>query len=183
MVHTATGRPLTFEFLIDDPSLQRTVQPFEQSLKKLGIQLRLRVVDSAQYQRRLTDFDYDMISDQFPQSESPGNEQRDFFGSSSADVKGAKNSIGIKNKAIDAIIEKIIFARDRTDLVAATRALDRTLLWNFYVVPNWYSGAERIATWDRFGRPKAGPSRTTSVLQTWWVDPDKAKALAAARGQ
>ncbi len=177
----AAGRPLAFEFLLDEPALERIVQPFVRSLGLLGIRVNIRVVDSAQYQRRKDDFDYDMILDQFAQSESPGNEQRDFFGSSSADVRGRHNTAGIKNKAIDAIIENVIFARDRVDLIAATRALDRALLWNFYVIPTWTRTGEWIAYWNKFSRPQKPPSRAVSFLQTWWLDPEKAKALELAR--
>lgn len=177
----AAGKRLAFEFLLDEPQLERIVQPFVRSLKLLGVGVTIRVVDSAQYQRRKDDFDYDMILDQFAQSESPGNEQRDFFGSASADVRGRHNTAGIKNKAIDAIIEDVIFAKDRADLIAATRALDRALLWNFYVIPTWTRNGEWVAYWNKFSRPQPLPSRLVSFLQTWWLDPDKAKALEAAR--
>ncbi len=175
----AAGQQLAFEFLLDDPQYDRIVQPYIQNLQKLGVRANIRQVDSAQYQRRLTEFDYDMIFGQFAQSESPGNEQREFFGTSTVDVRGSHNLAGIKNKAIDAIIEKVIFARDRADLVAATRALDRALLWNFYVVPTWYRGAEWVAYWDKFGRPAKLPARAVGFLQTWWFDPAKADATAA----
>ncbi len=175
----AAGQALAFEFLLDDPSLDRVIQPYAQALQKLGVKVSIRQVDSAQYERRILDFDYDMIFGQFAQSESPGNEQREFFGTSTVDVRGSHNSAGIANKAVDAIIEKVIFATNRADLVAATRALDRTLLWNYYVVPTWYRSAEWVASWDKFGRPPTLPARAVSFLQTWWLDADKAKALAA----
>ncbi len=173
----AAGQPLAFEILINDPALEKIIQPYVQTLLKLGIRASIRPVDSAQYQRRHDDFDYDMIFDQFAQSESPGNEQREFFGSSTVNVRGSHNLVGIQNKAIDAIIEKVIFAKDRADLVAATRALDRALLWNFYVVPTWYRSSEWVAYWDKFNRPATLPARAVSFIQTWWYDADKAKVL------
>jgi microcin C transport system substrate-binding protein len=177
------GQPLAFEILLSDPIWDRIVQPFKGTLEKLGLKVTIRQVDSSQYQRRIDTFDFDMIVGSYPQSESPGNEQRDFFGSKSADMQGSRNVSGIKNKAVDAIIEKIVFATDRDDLVAATRALDRVLLWNSYVVPQWHLPAERVATWDVFGRPNVMPSRGSDLLRTWWFDSDKAKALAQARGK
>ena len=177
----AAGQPLAFEFLLDDPQLERIVQPYVKDLQKLGVRANIRLVDSAQYQRRITDFDFDMIFGQFAQSESPGNEQREFFGSSTVDVAGSHNLAGIKNKAIDAIIEKVIFAKDRADLVAATRALDRALLWNYYVVPTWYRPSEWIAYWDKFSRPATLPARAISFLQTWWMDPSKSKGQSTTR--
>ncbi len=177
----AAGQQLAFEFLLDDPQLERVVQPYVKSLSALGVRVTIRNVDSAQYQRRINDFDYDMIFGQFAQSESPGNEQREFFGSSTVDVRGSHNLAGIKNPAIDAIIEKVIFAKNRADLVAATRALDRALLWNHYVVPTWYRATEWIAHWDKFSRPATLPARGVSFQQTWWYDEAKAKVLTATK--
>jgi len=179
----AQGETLNAEFMIDSPDFQKIVLPYVQDLQKLGINASLRVVDSAQYKRREDTHDYDIIVDNYPQSESPGNEQRDFWGSAAADRDGTTNTAGIKNPAVDKLIDKIVFAKDREDLVAATRALDRVLLWNFYVVPQWHYPYERIAHWDIFGRPEKTPSQTSAMLQTWWIDADKQKALAAARGQ
>jgi microcin C transport system substrate-binding protein len=179
----AAGQPLAMEFLLDDPTFDRIVQPFKQALEKIGIKVTTRQVDSAQYETRTQSFDYDIIVGSLPQSESPGNEQRDYFGSTSVDIKGSRNSIGVKNKVIDAIIEKVVFAKDRPELVAATRALDRALLWNFYVVPQWTLPATRIAYWDKFGRAAKIPSGAVSFFQTWWIDPTKDAALIAARGK
>ena len=179
----AAGQPLAFEILLDNPVFDRVVQPFKANLEKLGMRVTIRQVDSAQYERRTSDFDYDVIVGTTAQSESPGNEQRTYFGSAGADTKGGRNLAGIKNKAIDAIIEKVVFARDRADLVAATHALDRALLWNFYVVPQWHLPAERIAYWDIFNRPATLPSRGVDFLQSWWFDATKAKALASARSK
>ncbi|MGQ0671987.1 MAG: ABC transporter substrate-binding protein, partial [Hyphomicrobium sp.] len=141
-----------------------------------------RTVDTSQYKRRTDQFDFDIIVENFGQSHSPGNEQRDFWGSSAADSQGTNNTIGIKNPAIDKLIDAVIFAKDRADLVAATRALDRVLLWNQYVIPNWYFPYVRVAYWDKFGRPQTPPSQVPFLLRTWWADPEKAKALGAASG-
>lgn len=177
----ASGQPFTAEFLLVQPDFERIVLPFVENLRKLGIQASARVVDSSQYQRRVERFDFDLIVTSFGQSHSPGNEQRSFWGSEAADREGSRNVIGIKSPAIDQLIEKIVFARDRADLVAATRALDRVLLWSHYVVPQWYLAHDRIATWDMFGRPGKLPSQTASFLRVWWVDPAKAAALAGKR--
>ncbi len=179
----AQGETLNAEFMIDSPDFQKIALPYVQDLQKLGINASVRVVDSAQYKRREDTHDYDIIVDNYPQSESPGNEQRDFWGSAAADRDGTSNTAGIKNPAIDKLIDKIVFAKSREDLVAATRALDRVLLWNFYVVPQWHYPYERIAHWDVFSRPEKTPSQTSAMLQTWWFDAEKQKALAAARGQ
>jgi microcin C transport system substrate-binding protein len=183
VLRNAAGETLTAEFLLDSPDFQKIVLPYVQDLQRLGIKASVRLVDSAQYKRREDGHDYDIIVDNFPQSESPGNEQRDFWGSAAADKDGSRNTAGIKNPAIDKLIDKIVFSTDRADLVAATRALDRALLWNYYAVPHWHYPYERLAYWDIFGRPQTLPSQTAALMQTWWIDPEKQKALAAARGQ
>jgi microcin C transport system substrate-binding protein len=177
------GQPLTMEFLIANPQFTRIVEPYVGTLKRLGINASIRVVDSAQYQRRAEKFDFDVILGGFGQSESPGNEQREFWGSAAADREGSRNYIGIKNPAIDKLIEKVVFARDRADLVAATRALDRVLLWNHYVVPNWHLPFDRIAVWNFYGRPEKLPERATSFTQTWWFDQAAFDKVKAARGK
>jgi microcin C transport system substrate-binding protein len=166
----AQGQVLRAEFLNVQPEFERILQPYAQTLGRLGIQATIRTVDSAQYQRREDDFDFDIITSNFAQSTSPGNEQREFWGSAAADTKGSRNVLGIKNPAIDKLIDRVIFTKDREDLAAATRALDRVLLWNNYVVPQWYSPYERIAYWNKFKRPAKLPSRSASFLQVWWSD-------------
>lgn len=175
------GEILAVEFLLNAPTFERVVLPYVQHLRKLGIKASVRIVDSAQYSRRTDAFDYDIIIDSFPQSESPGNEQRDFWGSAAADREGSRNTAGIKNPAIDKLIDKVVFATSREELVAATNALDRVLLWNFYVAPHWHYPYERIVTWDIFGRPEKLPSQSSGLTQVWWIDPQKQKALEAAR--
>jgi microcin C transport system substrate-binding protein len=140
----------------------------------------VRTVDVPQYQRRMDEFDFDVTSGGWGQSESPGNEQRGFWGSASAGEKGSSNSIGIKDPVIDELIGLVISAPDRKSLVERTRALDRVLLWGHYVVPQWHLASDRLAYWDRFGHPDVIPARGTS-FGTWWIDPAKDASLAARR--
>ncbi len=183
VLRNADGEVLKTEFLLDNPDFQKIVLPYVQELQKLGIKASVRMVDSAQYKRREDAHDYDIIIDSFAQSNSPGNEQRDFWGSAAAGRDGTRNTAGIKNPAIDKLIDKVVFAKGRDDLVAATRALDRVLLWNYYGVPHWHYPYERLVTWDIFGRPATLPSQTAALMRTWWIDPEKKKALDAARGK
>jgi microcin C transport system substrate-binding protein len=178
----AKGEELTAEFLLVQPDFERIVQPYKAALDKLGIRASIRIVDTSQYQRRHDTFDFDIIVASFPQSESPGNEQRDFWGSEAAGKEGSRNVIGIKNPAIDKLIDRIIMAKDREDLIAATRALDRVLLWNHYVVPQFHTPYERLAIWDVYRRPDKLPSRSSSFLRVWWYDEAAAKRLAEVRG-
>jgi microcin C transport system substrate-binding protein len=174
----AAGKPVTVEILVQDPSAERIALFYKPSLERIGVTTSIRIVDDAQYQNRLRGFDFDMIIDQWGESLSPGNEQREFWGSQTADQPGSRNTMGIKNPAIDALIEKVIFAKDRPTLVAATRALDRVLLWNFYLVPQFTYGFSRYARWDRFSHfdpmPKYGRSGLPSL---WWYDADKAARI------
>ena len=183
VLRNSRGEPFTVEFLIGSESFTRHIAHYRANLAKIGVQATTRVVDPAQYERREMSFDFDIIIDSFPQSMSPGNEQRDFWGSAAADHEGSRNTIGIKSPVIDAIIEKLVFAKDREELVACTRALDRVLLWGHYLVPQWFNPNEWIATWDMFGRPEKLPSQTAAFTQVWWVDPAKEQALRAARGK
>lgn len=178
----ASGQQLKVEFLLSQPDFERHVLPYIARLEKLGVQASVRTVDTAQYQRRVDAFDFDIIVQSFPQSLSPGNEQRDYWGSYAADKEGSQNVIGIKNPAVDKLIDKVILAKDRADLVAATQALDRVLLWNNYVVPQWYLPFERFAMWNQYGRPAKLPSRSSSFLRAWWWDEGAAKRLADGRG-
>ena len=168
------------EFLLASPAFERVVSPYIRNLRRLGIRGTIRTVDQAQYVNRVRDFDFDVIVQSFGQSESPGNEQRDYWSSAAADRPGSRNVVGIRNPAVDALIEAIVAAPDRAGLVVATRALDRVLLWSHYVVPQWHIRFDRIAWWDRFGRtgraPKYGPD-----VASWWVDPAKDAALDRRR--
>jgi microcin C transport system substrate-binding protein len=175
LVDAKSGEPYTFEFLVDDPATERFVLFFKPSLQRIGMTVNTRVVDSAQYENRLRQWDYDIIVASWGQSLSPGNEQRGFWNSQAADIPGSRNLVGIKNPAVDALVERVIYAKDRDGLVAATKALDRVLLWNFYVVPQWTYGRQRTARWDRFGRPAAMPKYGLSAFPSiWWWDADKA---------
>jgi microcin C transport system substrate-binding protein len=173
-----SGKQVTVEILVQDPSSERVALFFKPSLERIGVTASVRVVDDAQYENRLRSFDFDIIIDVWPESLSPGNEQREFWGSQSADVPGSKNTVGIKNPAIDALIDKVIFATDRSSLVAATKALDRVLLWNFYVVPQFTYGFARYARWDRFSHAEPLPKYGRSGLPSlWWFDSDKAARI------
>ncbi|MDN4986874.1 extracellular solute-binding protein [Bradyrhizobium arachidis] len=173
-----TGKPLTVEILVQDPSSERIALFYKPSLERIGISASIRVVDDAQYQNRLRSFDFDMIIDQWGESLSPGNEQREFWGSQAADMPGARNTIGIKNPAVDALIERVIYAKNRGELVAATHALDRVLLWNFYLVPQFTYGFSRYARWDRFSHADPLPKYGRSGLPTlWWYDAEKAARI------
>jgi microcin C transport system substrate-binding protein len=174
----AAGSAIAVEILIQDPSAERIALFYKPSLERIGVTTSIRIVDDAQYQNRLRSFDFDIIIEQWPESLSPGNEQREYWGSQSADQAGSRNTIGIKSPAVDALIDKVIFAKDRADLVAATKALDRVLLWNFYVVPQFTYPFARYARWDRFSHADPLPKYARSGLPSlWWFDADKAAKI------
>ncbi|WP_209780342.1 extracellular solute-binding protein [Azospirillum agricola] len=176
----AKGEPLRFEILLVQADMERIVQPFLRNLERAGIEASIRVVDTAQYQNRTDNFDYDMIIERFPQSLSPGNEQRDYWESSRADLPGSRNSIGIKDPAVDTLVEKLIAAPDREALIAATRALDRVLLWSWYVIPHWHDNVYRVAYWNRFSHPPVAPKYGLGFPDAWWVDAEKNARLASS---
>ena len=173
-VNSRTGEALSVEILSlksDPMGAERFINFYKPSLVRLGIDVTVRSVDDVQYQNRLQSFDFDIIIASWPQSLSPGNEQRDLWSSQAADTHGSRNYVGIKNPAVDALIERVIFAKSRGELVAATRALDRVLLWNYYVVPQFTDDKVRAARWDRFGRPDPLPEYGGSAFPTvWWWD-------------
>ncbi len=168
MTDDATGEELTIEFLLVQPGLEKVVQPFLRDLERIGITGSIRIVGSAQYERRLENRDFDMIIYGVQQSLSPGNEQREYWGSEAADRPGSRNLAGIKNPIVDALIEEIIFAKDRAELVAASQAMDRVLLWQHYLIPQWYSPGWRYAIWDRVAMPKNLPPYTPGDFTIWW---------------
>ena len=176
----AAGNPVSFEILLDSPTYERVALPYVQSLGRLGIEARVRTVDPAQYQRLTDAFDYDMTMTVFAESEHPGNEQMDYWGSQSAKAEGSNNLVGVADPVVDALVAKVIGAPDYQHLLTATHALDRVLLWNWYVVPHWHLQSFRVAYWDRFGRPDK-PVRAGLVFDSWWVDPKLAAATDAAR--
>jgi microcin C transport system substrate-binding protein len=181
LVHEKTGEAMAFEILLSQPTWERIALPFAKNLERLGIQARVRTVDTAQYQKRMETFDYDVTVEVFGQSLSPGNEQRDMWSSAAAKVEGSRNTIGIASPAIDKLLELVINAPDRQALIDRTRALDRVLLWGHYTIPNWHLRAWRIAYWDRFARPAVTAKYSLGFLATWWVDPAKDAALRARR--
>jgi microcin C transport system substrate-binding protein len=156
--------------------------PFTKNLERMGVTAHVRTVDPAQYEKRMETFDFDMAVALFPQSLSPGNEQREFFGSAAADEQGSRNILGIKDKAIDELIEELINAPDRDSLVAHTRALDRVLQYGYYVVPNFHLGAFWVAYWDKFRRPSTAPKYSVG-METWWVDPAAEQSVEAKKGE
>jgi microcin C transport system substrate-binding protein len=169
------GQAVSVEFLTSDPGDERSILFYKPYLERLGITVNIRTVDSVQYQNRLRSFDFDITTYGWAQSLSPGNEQRDFFGSPAADRPGSNNLPGIKNPAVDALIDRIIFAKDRAELVASCKALDRVLLWNCYVVPQFAGGFQRAARWDRFSHPEPLPKYgITGFPSLWWWDAAKA---------
>ena len=178
----AKGEPLAFEILIDEPTWERIVLPFAKNLERLGVTARVRNIDAAQYQKRLDDYDFDLVVTWWRQSLSPGNEQRDFWGSTAATTPGTRNLAGIRDASIDKLIELLIQAPDRKALVARTRALDRVLLWGHYVIPQYHLQAFRVAHWDRFSRPAIAPKHTFG-FDTWWIDPKKDAALQKRKGE
>jgi microcin C transport system substrate-binding protein len=168
----AKGEVLDVEFLLDNPTFERIVAPYRQSLERLGVKVTIRTVDSAQYQNRMDNRDFDIIVQTFGQSLSPGNEQRDFWGCKAAKEAGSRNVIGICEPAIEKLIDKLIFATSRDELITATRALDRVLLAGHYVVPQWYSPFDRVAYWNRLGHPDPTPTYSVGFPDIWWFKSD-----------
>ena len=178
LVNAKTGAPFEVELLTQDPSFERVMLFFKPSLERLGITVNVRTIDPIQYENRQRNWDFDIVTASWPESLSPGNEQREFWGSQAADMAASRKLIGIKDAAIDKLIERVIFAKDRDDLVAATRALDRVLLWHNFVVPQWNYPKVRTARWDRFGRPAQMPKYGLSAFPSiWWFDKDKANKI------
>jgi len=178
---TKDGKPFTFELLLNSPLFERVALPYAKSLEKIGITANVRTVDTSQYRRRTDAFDYDMIVAGFGQSESPGNEQRDYWSSESANREGSRNALGVADPVVDELVAGVIAAPDRASLVSRVHALDRVLLWGRYGVPNWYIDRDRIAYWDKFGHPSVVPKDGVQI-DAWWVDPAKAAKLESRLG-
>jgi microcin C transport system substrate-binding protein len=178
----ATGQQMSFTILLGDPSYERVALPYVQDIQRLGIDVRVRTVDPAQYQHVTDDFDFDMLLYVYPESDVPGNELRDYFSCASSKAQGSSNAPGVCDPAVDALIEKVITAQDRATLLPAARALDRVLLWRWYMVPNYDNQKFHVAWWDRFGHPDK-PIRDGFNFDTWWVDAAKAAVTDAARRQ
>ena len=177
----ADGEPLQFEFLLVQPEFERVLLPFKRNLASLGITMELRRVDVSQYINRLRSREFDMVVTGFGQSNSPGNEQREYWHSSSADNPGSRNLMGLKDPAVDALVEGLVQADSRESLITHTHALDRALRSLHLLVPNWYTSVYRVAYWNKFGHP-ATPPKYDLGLFTWWVDPDKEARLRGALG-
>jgi len=175
------GEKFELEFLIFSPTFERIIAPFVKNLKILGINARIRLVDPSQYQARLKSFDFDITPQRYVLRATPGVEIRSYWGSKSADTPGSFNLSGIKDNVVDALIEKIIAAKSREQLVTATRAIDRVLRARHYWVPHWYKAAHNLAFWDKFSRPKVKPLYGRGVIETWWYDEAKAAKLKSAQ--
>ena len=177
----ADGQQMSFEILLNEPAFERIALPYMQWLGRLGIEVHIRTLDAAQFQKRMDDLDFDMSAEIVPESDSLGNEQVDFWSCRSAPQPGTQNYAGVCNPAVDDLVGKIIAAKDRPSLIVAAHALDRVLLWNWYFVPQWHLQEIWVAHWNRFGHPTA-PVRTGIDFATWWVDPALAASTDAARG-
>ncbi len=176
-----SGTPVSFEILLNGPTIEPIAATFQTNLKRLGINATVRTVDSPQYIERVRSRDFDMIYTGWAQSQSPGNEQRDFWGSASATQEDSRNYAGISDKGVDALVDKIIYADDRDTLIAATKALDRVLLAHHYLVPTYTLRKSRIARWDRFSHPDLLPEYSIGFPGTWWYDEAKAAKTGAAK--
>lgn len=177
-LRNAAGEVFTLEFLTDTPTFERVIQPFIKNLALLGIDARMRLVDPAQYEERLKDFDFDITTRRFAMRETPGVELRSYFGSQAARQPGSRNLAGIADPAVDALIDAVVNAPSRRALVAAARALDRVLMHGHYWIPQWYKGEHNLAVWDKFGRPAVKPRYHRGVIRLWWEDAEKAARLA-----
>ena len=180
LINEATGVPFRFEVLLSSKAFERIVLPYTQNLKLLGIEAKIRLVDRTQYMERYRQKDFDMLVAVWGQSETPGNEQREYWGSDAADSVGSRNLAGIKDPVVDELIELLVKSDSREQLNVRTRALDRVLLWGHYVVPHWHIRADRVLYWDKFSRP-ATPVRSGVMRSRWWYDTQKAAALEQAR--
>ena len=182
LVNDKTGEQFAFEFLLAQPEFERVVLPFARNLARIGARMDVRTVDPAQYENRMRNFDYDMAVVAIGESASPGNEQRDYWSSAAADEPGSLNLVGVRSKAVNALVDLVINAPDRGSLVTAVHALDRVLSWSYYVVPNWYLPYFRVAYWDKFERPKTNPPYALA-LDTWWFEPERAQSLETKKPQ
>jgi microcin C transport system substrate-binding protein len=178
----AEGEPLTLEILNFEPAFERVTAPFVKNLQLLGIDASMRMVDPAQYQRRLKSFDFDITTERYQMRNTPGVELRSYFGSDAAKMEGSLNLAGISDPAVDVLVERIIAAKSRLQLETAARALDRVLRAGHYWVPHWYKASNDVAYWDKFSRPEIKPRFDRGILDTWWYDPAKAAKLTAQAG-
>ena len=175
-VHVKTGEPFTFEFLLSDPAYERVALALQRNLAKLGIDITTRTVTPSEYILRVGNFDYDMITAIIPETETPGNEQREFWSSKYADLRDGRNYAGVKDPVVDKLVALVIDSPDRPTLTTRVHALDRVLEWGYYGIPGWHSTKSRIAYWNKFGQPKIKPKDGIG-FSAWWVDPVLEKKL------
>ena len=180
LVNAKTGAPFRFEILLVSPAFERVVLPYVRNLKRLGIEAKVRLVDENQYINRFRQFDFDMIVWVWGQSETPGNEQYEYWSQAAADSAGSRNLAGVRDPVVDELIGLMLRSDSREQLNQRARALDRVLSWGHYVVPHWHIRADRILYWDKFGRPKT-PVRTGVMTDRWWFDAERASALEKER--
>ncbi|MGB1714587.1 MAG: extracellular solute-binding protein, partial [Arenicellales bacterium] len=180
LVNTKTGAPFRFEILLVSPAFERIVLPYVRNLKRLGIEAKVRLVDENQYINRFRQFDFDMMVWVWGQSETPGNEQYEYWSQAAADSAGSRNLAGVRDPVVDELIGLMLRSDSREQLNQRTRALDRVLSWGHYVVPHWHIRADRILYWDKFGRPET-PVRTGVMTDRWWFDAERASALEKER--
>ena len=180
LVNAGTGAPFRFEILLVSPAFERVVLPYARNLKRLGIEAKVRLVDENQYINRFRQFDFDMIVWVWGQSETPGNEQYEYWSQAAADSAGSRNLAGVRDPVVDELIGLMLRSDSREQLNQRARALDRVLSWGHYVVPHWHIRADRILYWDKFGRPKT-PVRTGVMTDRWWFDAERASALEKER--
>lgn len=173
LVNKETGEPFRIEFLGVGETIEIITDGLIPNLRRLGIDATLRIIDASQYVQRVQNFDFDAVTGNFAQSSSPGNEQRDYWGTRAADIPGSRNLAGIKDPVVDALVDKIIFAKDREELVATTHALDRVLLWNYYTIPQYYQPTMRMAFWNKFGIPEKQPEYIGIDTTSWWIEPER----------
>jgi microcin C transport system substrate-binding protein len=172
-----SGEALDIEFLTFEATFERIIAPYIKNLQAIGVSATIRRVDSAQYQRRVKSFDFDVVTSRFVLRLTPGMEMRNYWASENANVDGSVNLAGIKDPVIDALIDKVVDAKSRAELVAATRAIDRVLRAGHYWVPQWYKAAHHIAYWDKYSRPDVKPKYSRGAPDTWWYDADKAAKM------
>ena len=180
LVNTATGEPFRFEILLVTPAFERITLPYVRNLKRLGIEAKVRLVDENQYINRFRQFDFDMMVWVWGQSETPGNEQYEYWSQAAADSEGSRNLAGVRDPVVDELIALMLRSESREQLNQRTRALDRVLLWGHYVVPHWHIRADRVLYWDKFGMPKM-PVRTGVMTDRWWFDAERAATLEQGR--
>jgi microcin C transport system substrate-binding protein len=183
-IRSKNGKRMTIKLVLNSPLFQRIVEPYKNNLKKIGVELDIKVVQIAKYEEILRNFKFDMIVANYPQSRSPGNEQRSMWSSEAESTPGSRNYMGVKNPAVDELINTIVEAKSRKDLINSIQAMDRILTHQFYIVPNWYIPYDRIVYWNKFSRPKINASQSiiiNNILEWWWLDKNKATILKKAR--